>query len=54
MNNVTDLLRTEAAVLEAQTRQLVAIRDQRLAAALLDLATGTLTSDSDAVNERNR
>lgn len=52
--NVTDLLRTETALLEARTRQLAAIRDQRIAAATLELASGTLTVDSDVVNERTR
>jgi len=37
MSNVTDLLRTETAVLEARTRHLTAIRDQRIAAAILEL-----------------
>jgi hypothetical protein len=49
-----DLLRTETAVLEARTRLLAAIRDQRVAAAGLELAAGTLTADSAAVNERTR
>ena len=43
MSNVTDLLRTETAVLEARTRHLAAIHDQRIAAAMLELAAGTLT-----------
>ena len=50
MNNVTDLLRTEAALLEARTRQLAAIHDQRVAAAALELAAGTLTADSEVLN----
>jgi outer membrane protein TolC len=47
---VTDLLRTESALLEARTRRLSAIHDQRLAAALLELAAGTLTADSEVLN----
>jgi len=54
ISNITDLLRTETAVLEARTRHLAAIRDQRVAAAGLELAAGTLTADSAAVNERTR
>jgi outer membrane protein TolC len=50
LSNVTDLLRTETAVLEARTRQLEAIHDQRLAAAMLELAAGTLTGDSGVLN----
>ncbi len=49
MSNVTDLLRTETALLEAQTRQLAAIHDQRIAAAALELAAGTLTADSEVL-----
>jgi outer membrane protein TolC len=54
ISNVTDLLRTETAVLEARTRHLAAIRDQRVAAAGLELAAGTLTPDSAVVNEGTR
>ena len=54
MSNVTDLLRTETAVLDAQTRRLVAIHDQRIAAATLELAAGTLTVDSEVLNEGSR
>ena len=54
ISNVTDLLRTETTVLEARTRHLAAIRDQRIAAAMLDLAAGTLTPDSAVLNERAR
>jgi outer membrane protein len=50
LNNVTDLLRTETALLEARTRHLAAIHDQRLAAAMLELAAGTLTADSEVLN----
>ena len=54
MSNVTDLLRTETAVLEARTRHLVAIHDQRIAATMLELAAGTLTVDSEVLNEGTR
>jgi outer membrane protein TolC len=50
MNNVTDLLRTETAVLESRTRYLAAIHDQRIAATLLELAAGRLNADSEVLN----
>jgi outer membrane protein TolC len=50
MNNVTDLLRTETAVLESHTRYLAAIHDQRIAAAMLELAAGRLNADSEVLN----
>ncbi len=50
MNNVTDLLRTETAVLESRTRFLAAIHDQRLAATMLELAAGRLNVDSEVLN----
>jgi outer membrane protein len=50
MSNVTDLLRTETALLEARTRHLAAIHDQRIAAAMLELAAGTLSADSEVLN----
>jgi outer membrane protein TolC len=50
LNNVTDLLRTETALLEARTRQRAAIHDQRIAAAMLELAAGTLSADSEVLN----
>ena len=53
-SNVTDLLRTETTVLEARTRHLAAVRDQRVAAAMLELAAGTLTPDSVVLNEGTR
>jgi outer membrane protein len=49
MNTVTDLLRNETAALEAKTRRLAAIHDQRVAAAMLELATGSLSVDSDVL-----
>ena len=54
ISNVTDLLRTETTVLEARTRHLAAIRDQRVAAALLEFAAGTLSADSAVLNEGTR
>ncbi len=54
LSNVTELLRTESAVLEARTRYLAAIHDQRLAAAMLELAAGTLTVNSEVLNEGSR
>jgi outer membrane protein TolC len=50
LSNVTDLLRTETAVLEARNRRLAAIYDQRLAAVSLELAAGTLTDKSEVLN----
>jgi len=50
MSNVTDLLRNETAVLESRTRYLAAVHDQRIAAAMLDLAAGRLTPDSEVLN----
>ena len=50
MNNVTDLLRTETAVLDARTRYLAAVHDQRIAAMLLEFAAGRLSPDSEALN----
>ena len=50
MNTVTDLLRTESAVLDARTRYLEAVHDQRVAAAMLELAAGKLSEDSEVLN----
>ncbi len=50
MGNVTDLLRTETAVLESRTRYLGAVHDQRLAATMLELAAGGLTADSEVLD----
>jgi len=54
ISNVTDLLRTETTVLEARTRHLAAVRDQRLAAAMLEFAAGVLSPDSAVLNEGTR
>jgi outer membrane protein len=50
MSNVTDLLRTETAVLESRTRYLAAVHDQRVAATMLELAAGRLSADSEVLN----
>ncbi len=50
MSNVTDLLRTETAVLESRTRYLAAVHDQRVAAIQLELAAGKLNADSEVLN----
>jgi outer membrane protein len=50
LNNVTDLLRNETAILEAKTRYLAAISDQRVAAAMLEKAAGTLSVNSEVLN----
>ena len=47
--NVTDLLRTETAVLESRTRYLAAVHDQRVAAVGLELAAGRLTETSEVL-----
>lgn len=46
---VTDILRADAAVLDARTRRLAAIYDQRMAAISLDAAAGTLNGASDVL-----
>ena len=50
LSTVTDLLRTETAVLESRTRYLAAIHDQRIAATMLELASGRLNADSEVLN----
>lgn len=50
LSSVTDLLRNETALLEAKNRYLAAVYDQRLAAAGLALATGTLSPTSEVLN----
>ncbi len=47
--NVTDLLRTETALLESRTRYLAAVHDQRVAAVGLELAAGRLTENSEVL-----
>jgi len=46
---VTDLLRSETALLEAKTRRIAALYDQRTAAVQLEAATGALNGDSDVL-----
>jgi outer membrane protein len=50
LSTVTDLLRTETALLETRTRYLAAVHDQRIAAAMLEFAAGTLSPDSEVLN----
>src|SRR3954470_18251073 len=47
---VTELLRSETALAAARTRRLGAVYDQRVAAAALDHAAGTLAADSALLN----
>jgi outer membrane protein TolC len=49
LTTVTELLRTEAALVEAQTRRAAAIHDRRLAAVAVDYARGTLNAQSDSL-----
>lgn len=49
LSTVTELLRTETALLDVQTRQLQAVHDQRIASVALELAAGTLTPDSEVL-----
>ncbi len=49
LTTVTELLRNETALLEARTRRLAAVYDQRVAAAMLERASGTLSVDSGAI-----
>ncbi len=46
---VTDILRADTALLDARTRRLAAIYDQRMAAIALDAAAGTLNGASDVL-----
>jgi len=50
LSTVTDLLRVETALLETRTRYAAAVHDQRVAAAMLELAAGTLSVDSEVLN----
>jgi outer membrane protein TolC len=47
--NVTDILRADTALLDARTRRLAAIYDQRMAAISLEAAAGTLNGASDVL-----
>jgi len=50
LSTVTDLLRTEVALLETQTRSAAAVHDQRIAAVMLEFAAGTLNANSEVLN----
>jgi outer membrane protein TolC len=50
LTTVNELLRNETALMEARTRRLAAVYDQRMAAVEVELATGRLTGDSDVLN----
>jgi outer membrane protein TolC len=50
LSNVTDLLRTETAVLDSRTRYLAALHDQRIAATMLEFAAGRLNPNSEVLN----
>ncbi|MEQ1883475.1 MAG: TolC family protein [Bryobacteraceae bacterium] len=49
LSTITDLLRTETALLETRTRNLAAIHDQHLAAVMLEWAAGTLNAESEVL-----
>jgi outer membrane protein len=49
LTNVTELLRSQNAVLDAEARHLGALFEQRVAAARLELAAGSLNSESEAL-----
>jgi outer membrane protein TolC len=49
LSTVTELLRGETALTESALRKLSAIHDQRVSAALLELAAGILSGDSDVL-----
>jgi outer membrane protein TolC len=49
LTTVTELLRNETATLETRTRRVGAIYEQRIAAAALELAAGTLTAQSEVL-----
>lgn len=49
LNTVTDLLRTETALMDVRLRHLAAVYDQRIAAVALEQARGLLSEDSPAV-----
>lgn len=48
---VTDLLRTETAMLDTKTRYLASLHDERLAATMVEFAAGRLTADSGVLNQ---
>jgi len=50
LSTITDLLRTETALLESQVRFMGAVHDQRIAAAMLEAAAGKLDADSEVLH----
>jgi len=50
LSGVTDLLRSQNALLQSEVRHLGAVLEARLAAAALELATGTLNPSSEAIH----
>ena len=50
LTTITELLRSETALAAARTRRMAAIYDQRVAAAALEHAAGTLAADAAVVN----
>ena len=51
LSTVTDLLRTEAALLDSRSEYLSALHDQRMATVQLDVAAGLLTADSASLKD---
>lgn len=49
-NTITDLLRTESALLETRMRYQAAVHDQRIAAVMLESAAGSLSAESEVLN----
>ncbi|MCC6291389.1 MAG: TolC family protein [Bryobacterales bacterium] len=49
LSTITDLLRTQNAHLESGLRRVMAVHDQRVAAVQLELASGTLTPESEVL-----
>jgi outer membrane protein TolC len=49
LTTVTELLRSETALAEAQSRHVIAIHDQRLAGVALEFAMGTLNQNSEVL-----
>ena len=50
LTDVTELLRSESAMVEARSRDIEAVRDQVMAAVALESARGQLTKNSELVN----
>ncbi len=47
--NITELLRAQSALVEARTRRLAAVYDQRIAAIRIEQAAGLLNGDSNVL-----